>query len=94
MEKSTIVKISKWASKQLVKIPVPIKEILYVWINTVEEIGIQNTRRLKGYHDEPLKGKRLGQRSIRLNRSYRAIYQEHIDECLTITVIEVTKHDY
>ena len=28
----------------------------------------------KGFHDEPLRGQRHGQRSIRLNRAYRAIY--------------------
>ena len=28
-----------------------------------------------GYKDESLKGKRKGQRSIRLNKSYRLIYE-------------------
>ncbi len=45
------------------------------------------------YHDEPLKGQRIGQRSIRLSKSYRAIYIEHNDDII-IEVIEVNKHEY
>ncbi len=37
-------------------------------------IGLSEVRKVPGYHDEPLKGQRKGQRSIRLSRSYRAIY--------------------
>jgi proteic killer suppression protein len=31
-------------------------------------------RKIKGFHDEPLKGNRKRQRSIRLSKAYRAIY--------------------
>ena len=49
----------------------------------------------KGFHDEPLKGKRQGQRSVRLNRAYRAIYVEHeTGEVELIEVLEVNKHEY
>jgi proteic killer suppression protein len=52
-------------------------------------------RKLSGFHDEPLKGKRAGQRSIRLSRSYRAIYRTVRDETLLfVCVEEVTKHAY
>ena len=64
-----------------------------MWVETVRRIGIRETRRLPGYHDEPLLGRRRGQRSIRLNRAYRAIYTETI-EGLKRTVIEVNKHEY
>jgi proteic killer suppression protein len=61
----------------------------------VEESGIHETRKYKGFHDEPLKGNREGQRSVRLNRTYRAIYVEHKSgEVELIEVIEVNKHDY
>lgn len=47
-----------------------------------------------GFHDEPLKGTRQGQRSIRLNRSYRAIYIETMDGTVELVkVVEVTKHE-
>ncbi|MBW1759830.1 MAG: hypothetical protein JRI88_05880 [Deltaproteobacteria bacterium] len=42
---------------------------------------------------EPLKGKRFGQRSVRLSKAYRAIYIEK-QESIIIEVIEVSKHDY
>jgi proteic killer suppression protein len=45
------------------------------------------------YHDEPLKGDRLGQRSIRLSRSYRLIYIES-QELGVVKVVEVNKHEY
>lgn len=90
-----IVHISKFAEKQLKKIPVHIKEALLIWVSSVEESGIIQVRKLPGYHDEPLKGDRKGQRSVRLSRAYRVIYEESENGQLTvITVLEVNKHDY
>ena len=61
----------------------------------VERVGVSEVRKLSGYHDEPLKGTRKGQRSIRLNRAYRAIYIEYADgKIQIIEVIEVSKHEY
>lgn len=40
-------------------------------------------------------GRRQGQRSVRLNRAYRAIYVEHENgEVELIEVLEVNKHEY
>jgi proteic killer suppression protein len=49
-----------------------------------------------GFHDEPLKGKRSGPRSIRLSKSYRAIYRIEKDtkDEEFVHVEEVTKHEY
>jgi proteic killer suppression protein len=47
-----------------------------------------------GYHDEPLKGSRAGQRSIRLSRAYRAIYEMKKDTVEFVSVEEVSKHEY
>ena len=81
--------------KQLDRIPDPIARKFRIWVALVEESGIHDTRRYKGFHDEPLKGNRAGQRSVRLNRAYRAIYVEHKSgEVELIEVIEVNKHDY
>lgn len=52
------------------------------------------TRKIKGYHDEALQGDRWGQRSIRLNRSYRAIYTEEKGVIHLIIILEVNKHEY
>lgn len=77
------------------KLPEHIRVKLFSWAMAVEFDGIREIRKLSGYHDEPLKGKRLGQRSIRLSRSYRAIYEERIDgEINLIEIVEVNKHEY
>lgn len=90
----TKVLLTKKALKDLHTIPKFINDKLEMWIATVEEVGIEETRKVPGFHDEPLKGKRKGQRSIRLNRSYRAIYVISPRSVLCVEVIEVNKHDY
>ena len=95
MASNTSVHVSRFAEKQLKKVPLQIKESLFIWAQTVEELGIREARKLPGYHDEPLKGSRAGQRSVRLNRAYRAIYEESSEgKLILITVVEVNKHDY
>lgn len=68
----TTVGLTKFAEKQLKKVPLQIREALRYWAESVERLGIREVRKLAGYHDEPLKGNRKGQRSVRLNRAYRA----------------------
>ena len=95
MSKETQVFISKFAEKQIKKLPKQISEALFIWVESIELTGIADIRKLKGYHDEPLKGDRKGQRSARLNRSYRVIYVENENkELVLITVKEVNKHEY
>ena len=72
----TKVLILKSAEKDLRQLPFYILEKLYSWIEQVEIYGIHEIRKIPGYHDEPLKGDRKGQRSVRLNKSYRLIYKE------------------
>ncbi len=50
---------------------------------------------MKDFHKKPLKGERKGQRSIRLNKAYRAIYIENeLKEIVIISIVEVNKHEY
>lgn len=87
--------LSVKAKKQLVKLPTYIVIKLYSWIDAVNHSGIREIRKLSGYHDEPLHGNRVGQRSIRLSKSYRAIYIQSKDrEIQFIEIIEVNKHEY
>jgi proteic killer suppression protein len=51
-------------------------------------------RKIPGYHEEPLKGERQGQRAIRLSRAYRAIYVIKSQELMFVRVEEVSTHDY
>lgn len=64
----------------------------------VESQGLKIARSSKGFHDEPLRGERKGQRSIRLNIQWRAIYETKIEygveKIELVEVIEVTPHKY
>jgi proteic killer suppression protein len=65
------------------------------WVEDVELQGIREVRKIPGYHDEPLKGNRAGQRSIRPTRGYRAIYTEAKDGSINVIIVEeVNKHGY
>ena len=63
-------------------------------VASIEYVGLAETRKIKGYHDEPLKGDRKGQRSIRLNQAYRAIYVEEAGQVHLVIILEVNKHEY
>lgn len=91
--RTTTVFVSKFAEKQLRKVPHHIQASLRVWVETVERLGIREARKLPGLHDEPLQGDRKGQRSVRLSRSYRGIYIETV-QGLELLIIEVNKHEY
>lgn len=81
--------------KQAKKLPAHIQGAIATWIDAVENEGIFEVRKVKGYHDEPLRGDRSGQRSIRLNRDYRLIYEEDSRGAITIIILlEANKHDY
>ena len=87
--------LSDKAKDGLRKVPLHIAFKFQSWVDAVGSKGLLEVRKIAGYHDEPLKGKRKGQRSIRLNIAYRAIYA--IDESGSISFIEVqeiNKHDY
>ena len=97
------VRVTKWAQKNLESCPRHIQSKFKWWLELVERIGIEAARLIPGLHDEPLKGNRTGQRSIRLNRSWRAIYVLREDGCAQgcpkryiefIEVQEIHKHDY
>lgn len=88
------VEIARLAERQLRKVPQHIKDNLIIWVEAVEQDGLEEVRKMPGYHDEPLKGDRAGHRSIRLSRSYRAIYEIKEDTAKFVSVEEVNKHDY
>ena len=89
------VRVTKKALENLEKVPRRIVKKFDRWFEMVENQGIREARKIKSYHDEPLQGDRFGQRSIRLNRAYRAFYIEKRDGIIElIEVLEVNKHDY
>jgi toxin HigB-1 len=81
--------------KDLKKLPDHILRKLQKWAEQVEMLGLWEIKKIPGYHDEPLAGDRKGQRSIRLSKSYRAIYMEERDGNIELVlIIEVNKHKY
>lgn len=95
MQKNCVVQLTKFAEKQITKLPKHIVEALKLWVHMVQSEGVWSVRRRLSYHDESLKGKRAGERSVRLSRSYRAIYiEEDEKEVFILAVQEINKHDY
>ena len=87
--------LSASARKDIKKCPPYIVRKLMGWIGSVQAVGLENTRQSPGYHDEPLKGKLAGHRSIRLSNSYRAIYLIMDDGAVEFVLVEtVNKHKY
>lgn len=86
--------LSERAERQIRKAPPQVVRKLLQWVNAVEASGLDEVRKLPGFHDEPLSGDRKGQRSIRLNRSYRAFYVVVQGVVAFASVEEVNKHDY
>ncbi len=90
----TVVEVAISVKKNIHKIPLPIKKKLFTWVAAVEEKGLNEVRKIPGYHDELLKGDRQGQRSIRLNKQWRAIYRIINEKIEFVLIEEVTPHDY
>ena len=89
------VELTRDAQKDLRKAPAPIVSKFRAWVDDVEHNGLEQARKRPGYHDEPLRGQRAGQRSVRLNQAWRAIYEVRADGALAIVQVqEVNKHDY
>ena len=89
------VELTRDAQKDLRKAPALIVGKFRAWVDDVEHNGLQQARKRPGYHDEPLRGQRAGQRSVRLNQAWRAIYEVRADGALAIVQVqEVNKHDY
>ena len=89
-----IIEIATSVKKNLHKVPLPIKKKLFTWVAAVEERGLSEVKKIPGYHDEPLKGDRQGQRSIRLNKQWRAVYRVIHKKIEFVLIEEVTPHEY
>ncbi len=90
----TRVALSRRAQRDLGRVPRHVAVKLGAWVDDVGTRGLEEVRKTPGYHDEPLKGDRTGQRSIRLSRAYRALYVIAHDGIEFVGVEEVSKHGY
>lgn len=81
------------ADKSLRKAPVEVLKRYEKWKDIVMISGPSGLRRIKGFHDEGLKGEWRGHRSSRLGLGFRIIYRVKAKQIL-VEVVEVTAHDY
>lgn len=88
------VEITSKAKKDLRNLPREIQESFAVWVEAVEENGLAIANKSPGYNAEHLTGQRKGQRSIRLNKAYRVIFEVVNDKVQIVKVIEINKHKY
>lgn len=91
----TEVQITRNALKDLRRAPLYLQEKFRAWLVSVNNSGLEETRKRPGWHDEPLVGDRKGQRSIRLNKQWRAIYIIKVNGTIEfVEVTEVMPHEY
>ena len=92
---TTTIIIGKLAERAIFKLPPEIVEAFDAWVESIIESGLFQTQRIPGYRDKQLKGKRKGQRSVRLSRGYRVFYTTLSGEnVLYIRVLDINKHEY
>jgi toxin HigB-1 len=68
---------------------------LRLWVRSVETVGLEETHKRPGYHDEPFAGQLAALRSIRLNKAHPAYCR--IDAAGSVEFVQVThldKHKY
>lgn len=88
------IELSSLVKKQLKKLPIHIVVSFQNWVEDVESRGLEEVRKIPGYHDEPLRGELKGLRSIRLSRGYRAYYRIVDDLVKFVSVERIDKHEY
>lgn len=88
--------ITGGAKKDLRRAPAAVAEKLYAWVTAVSLVGLDEVRKIRGYDDHSLRGKRKGQRAIRLSLLWRAIYTLEKDDLKVqfVSLNEVTPHKY
>jgi len=75
--------------------PANVRTAFFTWVEIVEQLGLLAAKRIPGFRDEKLRGERIGQHSIRLNKAWRAYYViQSSKKFELIEVIEVNKHVY
>jgi len=80
--------------KDLMKTPNALVIKFQKWVDDIEKYGLEEVRKVRGWHDHTLTGDRAGQRAIYLNKSWRAVYVIEGGEVKIVKVIEVHPHEY
>jgi plasmid maintenance system killer protein len=80
--------------KDLLKTPKALVVKFQKWIDDIEKYGLDEVRKVRGWHDHSLKGDRAGERAIYLNKQWRAVYVIDGTRVKIVRVIEVHPHAY
>ena len=80
--------------RDLLRTPKPLVIKFQKWIDDIERYGLEEVRKVRGWHDHTLKGDRAGQRAIYLNKQWRAVYVIEGAGVKIVRVIEVHPHAY
>ena len=80
-------------AKQLKSLPEEILKRYEKWKDIVKLSGPAGLRKIKGFHDEALRGEWKGHRSSRLGLQYRVIYKTLKDQVM-VQVVNLSPHDY
>jgi len=75
------------------KLPARVVKKYELWKDIVFRHGPDKLREFPGFHDEKLKGDRVGQRSSRLSLQCRVICKVE-KEIVTVSVIDINAHKY
>ena len=82
------------AEKDLMRTPKALVIKFQKWVDDIEKYGLEEVRKVRGWHDHSLKGDRAGQRAIYLNKKWRAVYAIEGGEVKFVKVVEVHAHEY
>ncbi|OGQ51531.1 MAG: hypothetical protein A3I10_06385 [Deltaproteobacteria bacterium RIFCSPLOWO2_02_FULL_57_26] len=82
------------AEKDLMRTPKALVIKFQKWVDDIEKYGLEEVRKVRGWHDHALKGDRAGQRAIYINKQWRAVYVIEGGEVKIVKVIEVHPHEY
>ena len=80
--------------KELLKTPKALVIKFQKWVDDIEKYGLEEVRKVRGWHDHALKGDRAEQRAIYLNKQWRAVYVIEGAGVKIVRVIEVHPHAY
>jgi mRNA-degrading endonuclease YafQ of YafQ-DinJ toxin-antitoxin module len=80
-------------SRQLKGAPQEVLKRYEKWKDIVRLSGPAGLRKIRGFHDEALRGEWKRHRSSRLGLQYRVIYKAFKDQVL-IQVVNLSPHDY
>ena len=80
-------------ARRLRRLPGEVLKRYEKWKDIVRVSGPAGLRSIKGFYDEPLRGKWKGHRSSRISGQYRLIYQVLAQE-IRVHVIDIAAHDY